>query len=119
MLGGARLVATNDDPVYPDSDGLAPGCGSILASIERGSGVRATVAGKPNPPMAAVIRERFGDDGVFVGDSLLTDRAMARALGWPFGLVLSGNVRADDVPADQDPAWVAPDLATLVDRIVQ
>ena len=115
ILGGARLVATNDDPIYPAADGPAPGCGSILASIERGSGVRAVVAGKPHPPMAELIRERFGDDGVFVGDSLATDGAMATALGWPFGLVLSGNIGADGVPADQDPAWVAADLAALVD----
>jgi HAD superfamily hydrolase (TIGR01450 family) len=119
VLAGARLIATNDDPVYPDADGLSPGCGSILASIERGSGVRATIAGKPNPPMTELIRRRFGDAGVFVGDSLLTDRPMAAALGWPFGLVLSGNVDAEEVPPDQDPAWVAPDLATLVERILR
>lgn len=115
VLSGARLVATNDDPIYPAADGPAPGCGSILASIERGSGVRAQVAGKPNAPMAALIRDRFGDEGVFVGDSLNTDGAMARELGWPFGLVLSGNIDAATVPADQPGEWVAPDLASLVD----
>lgn len=115
VLGGARLVATNDDPIYPSANGPEPGCGSILASIERGSGVRATVAGKPNAPMAALIRERLGDDGVFVGDSLGTDGAMAAALGWPFGLVLTGNVTADGVPSDQPEEWVAVDLAALVD----
>lgn len=115
VLNGARLVATNDDPIYPAADGPAPGCGSILASIERGSGTRAVIAGKPHPPMAALIRERFGPAGVFVGDSLNTDGAMATALGWPFGLVLSGNLGVADVPADQPPEWVAADLATLVD----
>lgn len=114
VLAGARLVATNDDARYPAADGPAPGCGSILASIERGAGVTATVAGKPYPTMAAVIRERFGDDGVFVGDSLGTDGAMADALRWPFGLVLSGNVGAAQVPPDHDPRWVADDLAALV-----
>jgi HAD superfamily hydrolase (TIGR01450 family) len=114
VLGGARLVATNDDPIYPAADGPAPGCGSILASIERGSGTRALIAGKPHPPMAELVRRRFGEHGVFVGDSLGTDGAMATALGWPFGLVLSGNLGLADVPPDQDPGWVAPDLATLV-----
>lgn len=116
VLAGARLVATNDDPIYPAADGPAPGCGSILASIERGSGATPTIAGKPHAPMAAVIRRRLGDDGVFVGDSLRTDGAMAAALGWPFGLVLSGNLGPDDVPSGHPPEWVAPDLATLVDR---
>lgn len=115
LLGGARLVATNDDPIYPDADGPAPGCGSILASIERGAGVVATVAGKPNPPMAALLVERYGADGVFVGDTFRTDGAMAAELGWPFGLVLSGNTGPGAVPHDHDPAWVAPDLAALVD----
>jgi HAD superfamily hydrolase (TIGR01450 family) len=116
VLGGARLLATNDDPIYPAADGPAPGCGSILASIERGSGASAVVAGKPNRPMAELIRARFGDSGVFVGDSLGTDGAMATTLGWPFGLVLSGNVGPADVPSGHDPVWVAPDLAALVDR---
>ncbi len=116
VLGGARLVATNDDPIYPAADGPAPGCGSILASIERGTGAKAVVAGKPNAPMAELIRDGLGSTGVFVGDSLGTDGAMARELGWTFGLVLTGNVGPDDVPPDHDPAWLAPDLATLVDR---
>ena len=65
--------------------------------------------------MAALIRERFGTSGVFVGDSLNTDGAMATALGWPFGLVLTGNIGAADVPPDQPAEWVAADLASLVD----
>ena len=32
---------------------------------------------------------------------------MATTLGWPFGLVLSGNLGAADVPADQPPEWVS------------
>lgn len=115
VLGGARLVATNDDPIYPAADGPAPGCGSILASIERGSGVSAIVAGKPHGTMADLVHERFGTNGVFVGDSLQTDGAMAAELGWPFGLVLSGNIGAEAVPEDQPEEWVAPDLASLVD----
>lgn len=114
VLGGARLLATNNDPIYPSDDGPAPGCGSILASIERSTGTEAVLAGKPTSIMASVVRDRFGDDGVFVGDSLTTDGAMATELGWPFGLVLSGNVGAADVPEDHPPDWLAADLADLV-----
>jgi HAD superfamily hydrolase (TIGR01450 family) len=116
VLGGARLVATNDDPIYPDADGPAPGSGAILASVERATGRRAEVAGKPNPPMAAIVRERFGDDGVVVGDTPGTDGGLAATLGWRFGLVLTGNTSAGGVPGGQDPEWVAPDLAALVGR---
>jgi 4-nitrophenyl phosphatase len=115
VLAGARLVATNDDPIYPSGDGPAPGAGAILASIERASGRRAIVAGKPNQPMAALIRRRFGSSGVFVGDSLDTDAAMARELRWPFALVLSGNTSASMLGPSNDSAWVAEDLRRLVD----
>lgn len=107
VLGGARLLATNDDPIYPASDGPAPGGGAILASIVTASRVQPVIAGKPHETMAQLIRRRFGDDGVFVGDSLNTDGAMAATLGWPFGLVLSGNVSESDEP------WQARDLAML------
>jgi HAD superfamily hydrolase (TIGR01450 family) len=116
VLAGARLVASNDDPIYPSSDGPAPGAGAILASIERATGAKAAIAGKPHPAMAALANERYRGGGVMVGDSLGTDGAFAAALGWPFGLVLSGNTTAEDVPTDQPPEWVAADLAALVDR---
>ena len=117
VLGGARLVATNDDPVFPTAEGPLPGCGAILASIERATGRSAVVAGKPNAPMVELVRRRMGDGvGVFVGDTLRTDGDLADALGWQFGLVLSGNTSASDVPPDLSPEWVAPDVGALIDR---
>ena len=107
VLGGARLLATNDDPIYPASDGPAPGGGAILASIVAATRAQPVIAGKPHEPMAQLIRRRFGNDGVFIGDSINTDGAMAATLGWPFGLVLSGNVVESDEP------WQAADLVTL------
>ncbi len=116
VLVGARLVATNDDPIYPAADGPSPGCGAILASIERATGQRALIAGKPHEAMAALIHAAYGEDGVFVGDSLDTDGAMADVLGWRFGLVLSGNTTAAMVPETRSADWVAADLRSLVAR---
>lgn len=116
LLAGARLVATNSDPRFPHETGFAPGCGSLVAAIETAAGVRAEVAGKPNQPMVDLVRRRFGG-GVVVGDSPGTDGALAAALGWPFGLVLTGNTGPSDVPADQPENWVATDIAELVDRV--
>jgi HAD superfamily hydrolase (TIGR01450 family) len=113
---GARLLATNDDATYPTPDGPIPGCGSILASIERAAGMRATVAGKPYEPMAAAVRERVGPEGIVVGDRPDTDGRFARAVGYRFALVLSGVTTAADLPVDPEPDLVAPDLATLVKR---
>lgn len=112
---GARLIATNDDATYPTPDGPIPGAGSILAGIERASGIHAVVAGKPYPPMVSVVRDRLGPDGVVVGDRADTDGRFARALGYRFALVLSGVTAAGDI-VDPQPDVVAADLATLVDQ---
>jgi HAD superfamily hydrolase (TIGR01450 family) len=112
---GARLLATNDDATYPTPSGPIPGSGAILAAVERASGVMATIAGKPHPPMADLVRDRLGPTGTMVGDRPDTDGRFARALGYRFALVLSGVTDVEDaaVPADD----VAPDLAALVDRL--
>lgn len=118
VRAGARLVATNADATYPTPEGLIPGAGAILASIERASGTRAVVAGKPNDPMATIVRARLGDGaGTVVGDRPDTDGALARSLGYRFALVLTGVISQHDVAAaDPQPDEVAADLATLVDR---
>jgi 4-nitrophenyl phosphatase len=117
VRAGARLVATNDDATYPTPDGLIPGAGAIVAAIERASGVRAEVAGKPYAPMAAAVRARLGDTGVVVGDRPDTDGRFAALLGYRFALVLTGVVTADQVTTiDPTPDEVAVNLAALVDR---
>jgi HAD superfamily hydrolase (TIGR01450 family) len=116
IWGGARLVATNDDATYPTPDGPIPGTGAILASIVRATGVTPVVAGKPNAPMVEHLRRRLGPEGIMVGDRPDTDGRFAVALGYDFGLVLSGVTRAADLPVEPAPALVAADLASLVDR---
>jgi 4-nitrophenyl phosphatase len=118
VRAGARFIATNDDATYPTPEGLIPGAGSILAGIERASGVRAVVAGKPYLPMADTVRARLGDgDGIVVGDRPDTDGRFARTLGYRFALVLTGVVTASEVSlVEPTPDEVAPDLASLVDR---
>ena len=81
-------------------------------------GVEPVVAGKPHPPMVALVHERLGGDldgSIVVGDRPSTDGRMAVALGVPFNLVLSGVTKNEDLPVDPVPARVAPDLAALVD----
>jgi glycerol-1-phosphatase len=120
---GARFVATNLDATYPIPGGLVPGAGAIVAAVATASGHAPEVAGKPFPPMAALVHRRFGERGVMVGDRPSTDGAMAAALGWPFGLVLSGVASlvaepgGESVP-DPAPPFVADDLAALAPRLV-
>jgi 4-nitrophenyl phosphatase len=117
VAGGARLLATNDDATYPTPTGAVPGGGAIVAAIERASGVKAEVAGKPHAPMVARVRARLGDNGVVVGDRPETDGAFAAALGYRFALVLSGVVASGE-GVDPRPDVVAPDLAAVVEHLL-
>jgi ribonucleotide monophosphatase NagD (HAD superfamily) len=67
--------------------------------------------------MVRLLRARLGDDGVVVGDRPDTDGRFAGALGYRFGLVLSGVTGAGDLPVDPVPDWVADDLLRLVEAV--
>jgi glycerol-1-phosphatase len=120
---GARLVATNLDATYPIPGGMQPGAGAIAAAVATASGSAPEVAGKPEPPTVALVRERFGAHGVVVGDRPSSDGALAAALGWPFALVLSGVTREDPAPGGERvpeprPPFVADDLAALTPDLI-
>jgi HAD superfamily hydrolase (TIGR01450 family) len=118
LHAGARLVATNDDTTFPGAHGLLPGAGSLLAAVVTASGAVPVVAGKPYGPMVELVRGLAGPTGIAVGDRADTDGQFARALGYRFGLVLTGVTVASDLPVDPDPDETAGDLATLVDRLM-
>ena len=115
LHGGARLVATNDDPTFPDAHGLLPGNGALVAAVAAAGGVAPRFAGKPHDPIAGFVRDLLGTQGIMVGDRPDTDGRFAGALGYRFGLVLSGVTGAGDLPVDPAPDVVAPDLLGLVD----
>jgi ribonucleotide monophosphatase NagD (HAD superfamily) len=121
---GARLIGTNDDPTYPTPEGLLPGGGSILAAVATAAGIEAEVAGKPNQPIGDELAERLGAEAgegtVLVGDKRATDGLMAKRLGLPFYMVLSGvnPVSADDDEEAPEGDILADDLATLVEDVL-
>lgn len=118
VLNGAALVVTNEDPTFPMEDGFSAGGGSIGAAVAYGSGGTAVIAGKPHPPIGALILERTGGvlPTVMVGDQPLTDGLFAKAMGLPFCLVLSG-VAASAEGVDPVPEVVAANLAALCDAL--
>lgn len=119
---GARFVATNLDATYPGTDRVLPGAGSLVAAVATASGRTPEVAGKPEASTVALVQARLGQTGVMIGDRPSTDGELARRLGWPFAMVLSGiggNDPTEPVPTDPAPAWVAEDLAGLVDSLVR
>jgi 4-nitrophenyl phosphatase len=114
VLGGARLIATNDDATYPTPHGPLPGAGSILAAVAYASGATPTVAGKPNDPTVSLLRQRFGAVDVVVGDRPSTDGRLAGRLGARFALVLSGVTDPNHGRLDPVPDTEATDLGALV-----
>ena len=114
VFAGARLIGTNSDATYPTPHGLIPGSGSILAAVAYATGETPVVAGKPNEPIARLVRERLGGTPtVVVGDRPDSDGALARAVGCEFALVMTG-VTKDAATAEPVPDVVADDLAAMV-----
>jgi len=116
---GAAIVATNPDPFCPSPDGGLPDCAAMLAAVEACTGARAeAVLGKPGPQMAAEVRSRLDvrpSDAAMVGDRILTDVAMSRALGVTSILVLSGATTAEDVATSSvQPDYLIDNLAGLL-----
>jgi len=117
VRNGAALIATNGDVTFPAPEGLWPGAGAILASIEAASGARAEVMGKPYPPtMAAAARRLDGCERIAaLGDRPDTDLAGGVARGWTTILVTSGVTAPEDVGSVQPrPDHVLPSIAALI-----
>jgi NagD protein len=97
---GARLIATNLDPSCPTENGIRPGCGAIVAMIEKATGVQAFSVGKPSPVMMRAARKEMNlrtDETVMVGDTMETDILGAVQMGYRSVLVLTGGTRREDL----------------------
>ncbi len=114
IRGGARFIATNTDATFPTPHGLEPGAGALVAFLEVASGQKPETAGKPGKPMAELLKARFGDVGIVVGDRPDTDGLFARRLGAKFALVLSGVTTESDLPVDPAPDLIGGDLRAVV-----
>ncbi|CAN5656256.1 HAD-IIA family hydrolase [soil metagenome] len=115
LADGARLIGTNEDPTFPSPDGPIPGAGAFLAAVATAGGVEPEVAGKPHPPMVALVRAMVGDEDLtVVGDRVTTDGLLAVRLGARFALVLSGVTKEVDPGVEPEPDIVFADLAELV-----
>ena len=114
IRGGARFIATNTDATFPTPHGVEPGAGALIAYLQVGSGGTPEVAGKPHAPAAALLRDRFGEVGIVVGDRPDTDGSFAARIGAPFALVMTGVTSEADLPVTPVPASIHADLARAV-----
>lgn len=121
VLAGARLVVPSIDPLYPVSDGFHVGGGGLAHAVAYACGVVPEVAGKPNRPIADVVRARARDAAIeiVVGDQVGTDGRLAQLLGVPFALVSTGvtsaNGRPRREPASADAHSLEPGDEVRVD----
>ncbi len=113
VRAGARLVGSNGDATFPTPHGQAPGAGSMVAAVEKASGVVAELCGKPHPAMRRLLASRLADGPVLVvGDRIDTDLELGWAEGWATALVLTGVGRTGDTGAGKID-HVLPSIAEL------
>ena len=97
---GLPWVASNADLSLPTPFGEAPGHGVMVDLLERFSGVRAVVAGKPQRPLLdETVRRVGGDRPLMVGDRLDTDIEGAHEAEVDSLLVLTGVTGLEDLVA--------------------
>lgn len=119
IRNGARFVATNNDTTFPTENGLAPGCGAIVAAISAASGAQPEVAGKPNPAMRDLIRSKVNGQVWVIGDRLDTDIALATSEPeWRSILVLTG-ITDEEEAADSPADYVVDDFPAAVDLVIE
>ena len=100
LVHGAVLYASNEDATFPAPGGPVPGCGALVAALERATGTRARSAGKPSPAMFEEARVALGAGSyLVVGDRLDSDIAGGAAAHMQTALVLTGSSTLDDVAA--------------------
>jgi len=113
---GARFIGTNEDPTHPTPERLLPGSGAFIAAVATAAQTEPEIAGKPHEPLVALVRQRVPDAALMVGDRPATDGLLARRLGLPYALVLSGVIGPGHGALDVEPDEEAADLAALVER---
>lgn len=117
IRGGARFIATNPDPTYPDEGGaLRPGAGAMVAAVAAASGRSPdTIIGKPEPTLVHQIWDETGvapNQTLLIGDRQDTDVLCAYNAGCDSALVLTG-VSAEPTPSSPEATYILETLHEL------
>ena len=119
IMQGAKLIATNPDPNCPTPSGVRPGCGAIVAMLEKATGIEAFSVGKPSPVMMRAARKELGlstGQTIMVGDTMKTDILGGTQMGYRTVLVLTGSTRREDLKRfAYRPDFVVESIADLSD----
>jgi len=97
---GALFIATNEDPAFPVEEGSLPGAGAMVGAIEKSSGVKPLLIGKPNRYGIELLLRHNSlkrSEVLIVGDRLQTDIKCGKNNRIKSVLVLSGVAKKKDL----------------------
>jgi len=121
IMGGARFIATNPDPIGPTPAGPVPATGAVAALISRATGVAPYFVGKPNPLMmrsALNAIDAHSERTAMIGDRMDTDIVAGLEAGLESILVLTGVTIASEIDRfPYRPSRVVASVADLVDEL--
>lgn len=122
LTDGVEYWATHPDMVCPAAPHSVPDAGAFMLLIEGATGRRPSfIAGKPNPCMIDMIREKYGlsrDEIAVVGDRLNTDIMSAVNAGVHSICVLSGEATLEDIEKtapENKPEYVFDSIKDLME----
>ncbi|GAA1816343.1 HAD-IIA family hydrolase [Luedemannella flava] len=121
IVGGARFICTNPDPIGPSLEGVLPAAGSVAALVTKATGVEPYFVGKPNPVMMREGLnkiEAHSETTAMIGDRMDTDVLCGIEAGLQTFLVLTGVTQADEVDRfPYRPSRVVASIADLISYI--
>jgi HAD superfamily hydrolase (TIGR01450 family) len=121
VRAGATFIAINRDALLPIENGLIPGCGTMTAAIEAGSGITPQVIGKPQPTLlqeAMSLLDSRPEETIMIGDGLEIDILAGKAAGTHTLLVLSGKDSRESLKSiGIVPDYVHDNLAAVLQEI--
>lgn len=121
LKNGALLVGSYGGAVYMSDHGPALSAGPIIKALEYGSGMRATMIGKPSPRMFRLALQRAHEkprNAVMIGDQLETDLIGARRAGVHTIVVLTGVENRETVTRSKfKPEMVIETVDRLIDLL--
>lgn len=123
ILAGAAFIATNTDPFLITTEQVKPGAGALVASIERASGTKAIVTGKPSTFICGLLVNELKvapNEILIVGDRLDTDIQIGIIGGMRTALVLTGATKMRDLEQSTfSPDYIVESISkipTIVDE---
>lgn len=122
LWNGAGFLAMQADPYDLGKNGPTVNVGGWLALLERASGRKATLIGKPSPICYGMALQELGvtaAEAVGVGDRVESDVAGGRSVGMRTVLVRTGHFRPQDLEGPVQPDVVLDSLAGLPEMLQQ